>query len=92
VQTKPRTVRLIPEAALAPENARQFVWRVQPDATVAKQAVNIGIRATGWVEIVDGVEVGDRVVTEGVGNLRPGRLVREMTSAGVAVLAPKHGE
>jgi membrane fusion protein, multidrug efflux system len=92
VQTKPRTVRLVPEAALAPENARQFVWRVQPDETVAKQAVNIGIRATGWVEIVEGVEVGDRVVTEGIGNLRPGRTVREMTSAGVAALAPKRGE
>ena len=92
VQTKPRLLRFVPEAALAPENARQFVWRVQADATVAKHAVTIGLRMTGWVEILDGVNVGDRVVTEGIANLRPGRAVREMTSAGIATLSAERGE
>jgi len=90
VQTKPRLLRFIPEAALAPENARQFVWRVQPDATVEKCAVTIGLRATGWVEILDGLNLGDRIVAEGIANLRPGRVVREVTAAGVATLSTTH--
>lgn len=78
VLTKPRPLRYVPEAALAPENARQFVWRIKADDTAEKVAVELGLRAQGWVEILSGVNTGDRIVVEGVGNLRPGRTVREV--------------
>lgn len=83
IRPNARAMRYVPEAALAPENAKQFVWRVQPDASVEKVAVEVGVRAAGWVEIVSGVEVGDRVVYEGVANLRPGRTVREVSRPGM---------
>lgn len=87
LQTAARSLRFVPESALAPENARQFVWVVRPDSTVEKRAVEIGVRATGWVEILEGVATGDRIVAEGIAGLRPGRSVREVTSQGIATVA-----
>lgn len=72
-----RSTLFVPEAALLPENARQYVWRVGADGTAARVEVSTGLRSRGEVEIVAGLAPGDRVVVEGQGNLREGRPVRE---------------
>jgi len=82
ILTKSRPLTYVPEAALAPENTRQFVWRIAADNTAEKVSVELGLRTQGWVEILSGVTVGDRIVIEGVGNLRPGRAVREVPRPG----------
>jgi membrane fusion protein (multidrug efflux system) len=78
LEGRPRPIRYVPESAVAPENARQFAWRIKADNSAEKVAVELGVRAKGWVEIVSGLEVGDRVVLEGIANLRPGRGVLEV--------------
>jgi membrane fusion protein (multidrug efflux system) len=82
ISAKPRKVIFIPEAALAPENARQFVWRVSSDGLAQRVAVELGVRGDGWVEIVSGLAEGERVVLEGSGNLRQGTVVREVPAPG----------
>jgi membrane fusion protein, multidrug efflux system len=76
VADPPRRARFVPEGALVPENERQFVWRVDGAGQVLKVPVTTGVREAGWVEIVSGLEAGERVVAEGAINLRPGRSVR----------------
>jgi len=80
-QGRPRTALFVPESAIAPENARQFVWRVGAGDKVEKVEVALGARLTGSVEVRNGVGAGDRVVVEGHGQLRPGRVVRELAPA-----------
>lgn len=75
-QGRPRSALFVPEGAVAPENARQFVWRVGADGKVEKVEVALGARLTGSVEVHTGLAAGDRVVLEGQGQLRPGRVVR----------------
>lgn len=77
-QGRPRTSLFVPESAVAPENARQFVWRVGAENKVEKVEVGLGSRLTGSVEVRTGLAAGDRVVVEGHGQLRPGRAVREL--------------
>lgn len=84
---RPRMLTHVPEAALAPENARQFVWRIDESGTAQRVPVEIGVRGSGWVEIVSGLLPGERVVLEGAGNLRPGISVREVPRPGSAVAA-----
>ena len=79
-----RTVTFVPEAALAPENAKQFLWRVS-DGMAQRIPVEVGVRGDGWVEITSGAAAGDRVVLEGAGNLRQGSAVREVPSPGAAL-------
>jgi membrane fusion protein (multidrug efflux system) len=82
-QGRPRRALFVPEAAVAPENEQQFVWRVAGD-TVEKVEVALGARLTGSVEVASGLAAGDRVVVEGHTQLRPGRPVREVPSPGSA--------
>jgi len=59
-----RETLLIPEAALVPEGDRQFVF-VEREGTARRVEVAIGRRTPGEVEILQGLEPGDRVVVEG---------------------------
>jgi len=59
-----RETLLIPEAALVPEGDRQFVF-VEREGTARRVEVAIGRRMPGEVEILQGLEPGDRVVVEG---------------------------
>jgi membrane fusion protein (multidrug efflux system) len=71
-----RPALVIPEEALVPEQARQFVFVVRGDV-VEKREVTLGRREPGFVEITDGLRAGDRVVVEGTIKLRDGAAVQE---------------
>ncbi|MEP7313773.1 MAG: efflux RND transporter periplasmic adaptor subunit [Pseudomonadota bacterium] len=75
-----RKALVIPEEALVPEQARQFVY-VMKNGTVAKREIRIGRREPGRVEVADGLSEGDRVVTEGTLKLREGAAVQELKVA-----------
>ena len=72
-----RNALVIPEEALVPEQARQYVY-VVGNERVAKREVRIGRREPGRVEVVSGVAEGERVVVEGTLKLRDGAAVREI--------------
>ncbi len=62
--------RVIPEEALLPQAGRQFVIRLvdgpDQDTKIAQRVeVKVGIRRPGRVEITDGLQPGDVVVTAG---------------------------
>jgi len=71
-----RAALVVPEQALVPEQAKQYVYVLAGDR-VAKREVRIGRRDPGRVEVVSGVAEGDRVVIEGTLKLRDGAAVRE---------------
>jgi membrane fusion protein, multidrug efflux system len=80
LEQETRDALVVPEEALVPEQARQFVYVMQGDS-VAKREVRLGRREPGVVEIVDGLAAGDRVVVEGTLKLRDGAPVREQAAA-----------
>jgi membrane fusion protein (multidrug efflux system) len=67
---------MIPEQAVAPEQSRQFVWVVGATNQVEKREIRIGRRRPGQVEVVDGLEAGERIVVEGTQKMQPGITVR----------------
>ena len=58
----------------------QYVWVVDPgEMTVHRREVGIGqVTGTGSLEILNGLEAGDRVVVAGVSHLSEGRKIRLM--------------
>jgi membrane fusion protein (multidrug efflux system) len=72
-----RPALMVPEQALVPEQARQFIYVVSGNA-VRKREVRLGRREPGFVEITDGLTRGDHVVIEGTLKLRDGSPVREL--------------
>lgn len=88
-----RASLMIPEQALLPEGSHQFVYVLGADNTSAtKVPIVIGRRRPGFVEVVQGLKGGDRVITEGNTDLKPGAKVEVLTpppAAGAqAVSAP----
>ena len=62
--------RVIPEEALVPQGGRQFVLKLvdgpDKETRIARRIeVKLGIRRPGQVEVTDGLEEGDVVVTSG---------------------------
>jgi membrane fusion protein (multidrug efflux system) len=72
-----RPALMVPEQALVPEQARQFIYVVKGNA-VSKREVRLGRREPGYVEITEGLTRGDHVVIEGTLKLRDGTPVREI--------------
>ncbi|MEC8373503.1 MAG: efflux transporter periplasmic adaptor subunit, partial [Pseudomonadota bacterium] len=60
---------VLPEKALVPVEDKQFVYVVKGDVA-HQQEVVIGERRPGFVQIIEGVSVGDEVITEGTLRVR----------------------
>src|SRR5690625_1478710 len=71
VQLERHEAVMVPEAAIAPSAGEQYIFVLQPDNTVKRQAVGIGIRRGGWVE-VSGIQAGQDVLISGLQKVRDG--------------------
>lgn len=71
----PRTALMIPEEALLAQGTRQFVYLVDGENKVIKREVHIGSRRPGLVEVLNGLAIGDQVITHGM-TVRPGQTVQ----------------
>ena len=85
--------RVVPEEAIVPEGSNAFVFKViedkEPGTRVSQRtAVKLGVRAPGFVEVVDGLAADDLVVTAG-----QQRIQRDGTAVRVVVLGqPETGK
>lgn len=90
--------RVIPEEAIVPQGGKQFVIKVvngtTPNSRVSQRTeVKLGLRSPGKVEVLEGLEPGDTVVTAGQQRVqRDGTEVRVLDVAAAAVPgAPAYG-
>lgn len=70
--------RLVPASAIVSRGGGEGVYLVA-DSTVVLRSVTPGLTSGGQIEIVDGLDVGDRVVTLGANLLRDGGRIRDVT-------------
>ena len=66
------TTLMVPESAVIPIRGEFFVFRISDENRAERIEVEIGRRQPGWVEILGGLEEGERIVSEGVVRLRDG--------------------
>jgi len=60
----------VPEESIIQQGTRTVVYKVIADKTVSLTEVKTGIRNFGKVEVLSGLNVGDKIVTEGVSKIR----------------------
>src|SRR5262245_2904710 len=70
---------VVPAAAVGVGEDGQFVYVVEADSLV-RRPVTVGMTAEGMVEVRGGLKAGERVVTSGHTNLRPGVRVKAEAS------------
>lgn len=73
---------LVPVTAVSQgSSGQQVVWILGPDQAVVPRKVEIGGVAGDRIEILGGLQPGDRIVVAGVGFLREGMKVRDLGDA-----------
>jgi membrane fusion protein (multidrug efflux system) len=71
---------VVPEETLVPEQGDVFVYVVQ-DGKASKRRIQTGQRRVGSVQVTEGLQSGELVVTEGTQKLRDGASVAVVDSA-----------
>jgi membrane fusion protein (multidrug efflux system) len=71
---------VVPEKAIIPNEDKQFVFVIVDGKAVQKEVVT-GLRRPGVVQIISGLQSGDKVVTEGALRLRNGSAVSILSEA-----------
>ena len=75
VQQGQRQAAAAPESAVQYEGAGAFVYRIAPGqngSTAQRVEVETGVVENGFVEILSGIEPGDRIVGSGLNRIQPG--------------------
>ncbi|UXI68893.1 efflux RND transporter periplasmic adaptor subunit [Tahibacter amnicola] len=70
-----RQALALPEIALVQVGTDAYVYRIRGDSTVEQVKIGLGVRRRGEVEVISGLQPGDRVVVEGTVKLRGGAKV-----------------
>lgn len=84
----------VPESAVSVQGDNSFVYVLQQqgERTMAEQRpIVAGLRQQGYVEIVDGVRPGERLVADGLNKIQPGQPVRVARTPGIGAVPGKPG-
>jgi membrane fusion protein (multidrug efflux system) len=71
----PVSALLVPQAATLADQGGRYVLLVGDDNTVEQRSITVGESIEGNFVVTNGLEAGDRVITEGIQRVRPGILV-----------------
>jgi membrane fusion protein (multidrug efflux system) len=71
----PRQALVVPESALLHQGQEHFVMMVSDGGTAQRRQVRIGARRPGEVEIIEGLRAGEKVITHGNDEVRPGQQI-----------------
>ena len=61
----------VPDTSMMIEGSKSYVYKVSEDNIANKTEIEIGIRNSGFIEIISGLDEGDVVVAEGLKKVRP---------------------
>ncbi len=83
-----RSVLAIPQSSVLYDNGQAYVYVVGGDNLVRRTDVQLGARDGDYIEIVTGLDIGQRVVGAGAAFLQDGEEVRPLASEAPAATAP----
>lgn len=71
---------MVPEAAVFPRGEQNFVYRIDDQDRAALVEVRLGQREPGYVEIRNGLNGGDEIITGGIQRLSDGMAVQRQSA------------
>ena len=66
----------IPDTSTIVEGENVFIYKVNDKNKALKTKISIGDRYVGFVEVLDGINIGDKIVAEGTKKVRPNLIIR----------------
>ncbi len=66
----------IPDTSIMYEGSKKFIYKIIENNTIKKIEIETGIRNKGNLEVLSGINEGDKVVAEGLTKVRPGMKIK----------------
>ena len=69
----------VPDTSVMYEGNKKFIYKIIENNMIKKTEINTGVRNNGNLEIVSGLNVGDKIIADGLTKVRPGMKVKPLT-------------
>jgi len=69
----------VPDTSIMYEGNKKFIYKLMADNMIKKIEIETGIRNKGNLEILSGLNAGDKIIAEGLTKIRPGMKVKPIT-------------
>tara|TARA_B100000686_G_scaffold47051_1_gene50199 strand:+ start:539 stop:1411 length:873 start_codon:yes stop_codon:yes gene_type:complete len=66
----------IPDTSVMYEGTKKFIYKIMENNTIKKTEVETGIRSKGNLEVLNGLNKGDKIIAEGLTKVRPNMKVK----------------
>tara|TARA_Y100001970_G_scaffold225605_1_gene278604 strand:+ start:826 stop:1701 length:876 start_codon:yes stop_codon:yes gene_type:complete len=66
----------VPDTSIMYEGSKKFVYKIIENNIIKKIEINTGVRNLGKLEVISGLNEGDKIIAEGLTKVRPGMKVK----------------
>ena len=66
----------VPDTSIMYEGSKKFIYKIIENNMIKKTEINTGIRNKGNLEVLSGLNEGDKIIAEGLTKVRPGIKVK----------------
>ena len=63
------------------EGSKKFIYKIIENNTIKKTEVETGIRNSGNLEVLSGLNEGDKIIAEGLTKVRPGMKIKPIINS-----------
>ncbi len=71
----------VPDTSIMYEGSKKFIYKIVENNMIKKTEVETGVRSKGNLEILNGLNEGDKIIAEGLTKVRPGMKVKPIVKA-----------
>ena len=71
----------VPDTSIMHEGSKKFIYKIIENNMIKKVEIETGIRNKGNLEVLSGINEGDKVIAEGLTKIRPGMKVKPITKS-----------
>tara|TARA_B100000029_G_C17431161_1_gene907931 strand:+ start:40 stop:915 length:876 start_codon:yes stop_codon:yes gene_type:complete len=66
----------VPDTSVMYEGSKKFIYKILENNIIKKMEIETGVRNNGNLEILSGINEGDKIIAEGLTKVRPGMKVK----------------
>ena len=71
----------IPDTSIMYEGSKKFIYKIIENNIIKKTEIETGVRNQGNLEVLSGLNVGDKIVAEGLTKVRPGMKIKPINQS-----------
>ena len=66
----------VPDTSIMYEGSKKFIYKIIENNMIKKTEIETGVRSKGNLEVLNGLDQGDKIIAEGLTKVRPGMKVK----------------